>query len=931
MMTLKRVYLLLSLLLMGMAVYPPTFIDLFELRFYDLLARYTAPATPDPRIVIVGIDQRSLDLYGRWPWDRKIIGDLILKMKEFDVKVTALDVVFGGETDPENDHALAASIAKAGNVVTGYNFHYQGEESATLELTRSKRESLDPFRVKLVSRDDESVGARVNFPVIGEASPNIPVVQAAGASSGFFNVWPSLDGIIRAQPLIIDSEGDLFPSMDVASAALYEGNLDGLTAYFEYDVFAGFTMGERFIQTDPSGLAMIRFLGGDETFPIISAAEVMQGDPATDVELRERLAGKIALVGATATTIYDLRVTPLGYTAGVEIHANAIANLLSGEFVQKLGWQNVYDALVVAMLAIILYVFLTRVNVVAGVIGALTVGGAGFGANAYIFGEHHLWLNTVTPLLTILVLYTTVTVARVIEEQRNRRFITGAFGHYLSPKLINEIIEHPERLKLGGEKREITAFFSDIAGFTTISEKLSAPQLSALLNDYLTEMTDIIQEQDGTVDKFIGDAVVAMWGAPVAQDDHAYRTVRAAVTQQRKLAIMREYWRAHGKEELFVRMGVNTGVASVGNMGSRSRFDYTMLGDTVNLAARLEGANKYYGSDILISEFTYDLVKDQFFCRELDRVRVQGKKDAIRLYEVIDEMGSVNDAHRRFTQTWRMALALFYQMRFEKAARLFAACDRLKREGDGACKLYLKRCAELAARAAGRLGPGLRSRQIESGLHPSRPAWGGSRPDRYREARRAGAPAPKSLSEKVGFSLALHFRTGIIDESRMSGNVFSTYHPRRKQNYVTRDPTGPPVHRHRRHAGPVDERNLPVRLQREMGCPVLLPPRLHLCLPHRDHRSFRRQRRIRETGRSGSRLLRRQPVLPPVVDADPSQQRRFGRHETPPHRRPDQIDRFRLRRASSRRHDPARSLRHRPRPERSDRDRQRPRHRPERF
>jgi adenylate cyclase len=696
-MTFNRLYLVALALLALLAASPPYFVEIFELKVYDLLTRYTAPKTPDPRIAIVGIDQKSLDLYGRWPWKREAVGELIAKLKAFGVAVTALDVGFFGETDPDNDIALTAAVAAAGNVVTGYEFHNEEERSATAELTRSKRASLDPFAIKLVSRDEMSAAAAVGSVRLGEVSPNIPAIQAAGAATGYFNIITDRDGTIRLHPLLVEHEGALFPSLALAAAAFYEGKLGQIVAYYEQGRFVGFALGERFYETDPFATAYLRYRGPDGTFPVVSAADVMDGDPATDEALRKRLEGKIVFVGATATGIYDLRVTPFGIVAGVEIHANLAANLLNGTFIQKFAMQDVADIVAVLVIGLFLLVFLQRAPTILGALATMGLLAAVIGFNYWLFDVHRLWLNSVLPTATILLGFTAVTVHRVREEQKSRAFITGAFGHYLSPKLIDQIVDHPDLLKLGGEKKEITAFFSDVVGFTTISEKLSAPQLSALLNEYLTEMTDIIQEGDGTVDKFIGDAVVAMWGAPVTQADHALRGVRSAVAQQRRLAALREQWRSQGKEELFIRIGVNTGVASIGNMGSKSRFDYTMLGDTVNLAARLEGANKYYGSSILITEFTHVLVHDHFFCRPLDRVRVQGKKDAILLYEVVDDMGAVTDAQRRFARMWRLALSLFHQMRFERAAQLFEACDRLKREGDGACKLYMKRCAELIA------------------------------------------------------------------------------------------------------------------------------------------------------------------------------------------------------------------------------------------
>jgi adenylate cyclase len=321
---------------------------------------------------------------------------------------------------------------------------------------------------------------------------------------------------------------------------------------------------------------------------------------------------------------------------------------------------------------------------------------AGLGLfNYYAFSEWSLWLNTIVPSMMLVIGFTTVTVWNYIAEQKSKRFIHDAFGRYLSPKVISQIIENPRQLKLGGDKRMMTAFFSDVAGFTTISEKLSPAQLVKLLNQYLSEMTDIIHHTDGTLDKYEGDAIIAFWGAPIPVENHAEQCVLSAVRQQRKLTELREEWRKKGKDELAVRIGINTGPMVVGNMGSKERMDYTMIGDAVNLAARLEGANKYYGSYILISEYTYEEVRTKFLCRQLDIVRVQGKKEPIRLYEVVEELGMVNDGQRRLARYFEQALNAFHNLDFTVASKLFERCDKLRAGGDIACKLYLTRCAEL--------------------------------------------------------------------------------------------------------------------------------------------------------------------------------------------------------------------------------------------
>jgi adenylate cyclase len=715
--------------LMALAFNPPYFIEIFELKIFDLLTKYSAPYQPDPRIIIVGIDQKSLDAHGRWPWPRDVIGQLITKLAGFNAKVVALDITFSTQADKEakdilggvsaiaektslhvkapefveeleklkkassRDEALAGAIKNAGNVVTGILFHGSDEAVYSAETQDKKFPLIEPFRIKLVQRDQASRDTHIWFKVTG-AEPNIPLIQEAGSATGFLNTWMETDGVIRSHPLVMESNGKFFPSLALSTALMYSGASQSAQAVFRDGMFAGVAYGDEFIPADPHGRALLSYLGPDSTFPIISAADVM-GKPLDDKGMKGRIEGKIVFIGATATQLFDLRVTPFGYTAGVEVQATAASNALTGDVKSKMVWQGVYDSILAGVIGTLLLFTLRRVGVLPGLTLTVLLFASLLAFNYYMFTTAKIWLNTVTPGLMIITGFITVTTYQYRTEQKSKRFIKDAFGRYLSPKVINMIIENPGLLQLGGEKRVMTAYFSDVAGFTTVSENLPPTELVLLLNEYLSAMSDIIHQFDGTVDKYEGDAIIAFWGAPIIAENHAELCVRSAVTMQRRLVVMRENWRKQGRAELSVRMGVNTGPMVVGNMGSRDRMDYTMMGDSVNLAARLEGVNKYYGTYILVSEFTYGHIKDLFLCRELDMVRVQGKKDAIRLFEVVETMEDCIESQRVFAQAFAYALKTFRAMDFAKATELFSYSDRLRRGGDGACKLYLKRCAEL--------------------------------------------------------------------------------------------------------------------------------------------------------------------------------------------------------------------------------------------
>ena len=533
-MTLNRIYIPLLLVLSLIALKPPEFIKAFELKLYDLMVYYSAPNVADPRIVIVGIDERSLDDFGRWPWPRNVIGQLIDKLGKFGTKVTALDITFTTEADkmtasvvdkigalleksgippryPEmfrefekiredisRDKSLEASMKSANNVVTGFLFHKN--EGFSEKVRERKREQMRPYRIKLVRRtaDTKDLSIEAGFTSV---EPNIPIIQKASAATGFLNVPAERDGIFRAYPMVIEHKGDFYPSLALAAAMLYEDTLNSTQVYFGQGLFLGVILGDRVVHTDEQGIVNLRYLGPDGTFPVVSASDVIKL-PVTDKRLREALSGKIALIGATATQAKDLRATPFGYTAGINVQANAVVAALNDLSISKHRWQRVYDALLTIVIGAVLLFILRKVSVYAGLGLTVLLFACLAYFNYHMFSFYNVWLNSVIPSMTIAIGFVTVTVYQYVAEQKSKRFIKNTFGHYLSPKVVNQIIENPGLLRLGGENRVMTAFFSDVAGFTTISETLEPSELVSLLNEYLSAMTDIIIELDGTVDKY---------------------------------------------------------------------------------------------------------------------------------------------------------------------------------------------------------------------------------------------------------------------------------------------------------------------------------------------------------------------------------------------------------------------------------------------
>ncbi len=406
----------------------------------------------------------------------------------------------------------------------------------------------------------------------------------------------------------------------------------------------------------------------------------------------EKISNKIVIIGSSYSAGTDIGSIPIDPSAPqVMVYGNVINTIhMHGFMYQVHWWQNLLFVLFFALLIPLLD---RRIN---NAVKEVLLAGSGFVlflAASYVFSfTLNLYFNYAFSLIALVFIYLGFVVFKFILYDREKNYIKSAFSTYLSPDVVNQVVENPEFLSLGGEEREITAYFSDVQGFTTISESMTPKELVNLLNEYLTVMTNIILDEGGTVDKYEGDAVVAFYGAPVPHEDHAIRACRGMVKMQKALIPLREKWLSEGKPEMFVRMGINTGRAVVGNMGTDQRMDYTMMGDTVNLAARLEGANKFYATYSMISQFTYAQVKHEFLCRELDVLRVKGKNEPIRVYQVIDEEHLASDWDRRLVEIYNQALSLYQNRQWKEARDLFKVVS--VEYSDKTSAIYAERCAQ---------------------------------------------------------------------------------------------------------------------------------------------------------------------------------------------------------------------------------------------
>lgn len=429
----------------------------------------------------------------------------------------------------------------------------------------------------------------------------------------------------------------------------------------------------------------------ERTFPYFSITDILEGEfpPGTFKD-------KIILVGATAVGLYDMRSTPFSAVyPGVEVHATVIDNILNGTFLFKPRWTKIYDALAIVLLSLFVGLVIPRVGAIQGVLFASGLFVLHIVATQWLFSHASLWVNMVYPLLALVLVYTSLTIYRYLTEERERKKIRGAFSHYVSTSVVNEVLKHPDKLKLGGEKKDLTVLFSDIRSFTTISEVMAPEELVRLLNEYLTIMTDIILKYDGTLDKYMGDAIMAIYGAPLDMTDHPTRACYSALEMMEGLKKLNEKWIKEGKVPLDIGIGINTGMMIVGNMGSEQRFDYTVMGDAVNLGNRLEGANKDYRTNILLSEFTYERVKEEFTCMELDSVRVKGKIRPVRIYQLMGTKTLPADKTEAI-KYFQQGLEEYKDRNWERAIEAFQTVTAMDKSIQAA-QVYIQRSLDLKA------------------------------------------------------------------------------------------------------------------------------------------------------------------------------------------------------------------------------------------
>ena len=623
------------------------FLEAFEAKTYDLrFKNLRGPIPSSPDIAIIAIDDKSISELGRFPWTRTQYVKLLDRLATVKARAILFDAFFPEPESAAVDQAFAAAIRRSGNVI----------------LARS-------YDLKQLQ--------------VSGKTHSLPVIERSAKAVAHINFLPEDDGVNRRNLLLIEDQGKLIPSLGMMGGMAALGEKDFSVAPFSVKV------GQRNIPVDGDNAMWINFTGPAGSYPYYSFSDILKGRVAP-----EKLKGKILFVGATALGIYDMRVTPYsGNVPGVEVHAAVADDIISGRFIHRSGLEALFDIAMIIALGTTAFILTMRIRLYGAIPATILLASAYIWFSYMMFLQGH-WVSMIYPPLSAAVALLIGGGFRYLVLERSARVMRTMFSSYLSHDLVAQLEKNPDAAKIGGDNREVTVLFTDIKSFTTFSENHSAQEVVSRLNEYLDSMVDVIHRHDGTVDKFIGDGIMAYWGAPIPQAEHAKHAVACALDMKKTMRALTEEWKLAGVEPFEIRGGIQSGEVVAGNIGSSGKkMEYTVIGDTVNQASRFEGTAKYYGVKFLVGENTFLKTCDSFRYREIDKVRVVGKRVPVAVYELLDTLQAPPD---ELTTRFNQALALCHDMKWTEAAQQFAAIQS-DFPDDTASSIYLERCKRFVA------------------------------------------------------------------------------------------------------------------------------------------------------------------------------------------------------------------------------------------
>lgn len=715
-------------------------INILETRLLDYKFRIRGPKEPTSKVGIISVDQKSIEEFGRYPFARKYYQQTFTNLKELGVKWVAFDIIFseperplleelvptieqlknsgGSQTQALNtvntveklmkasssDLSLFRAIREFENVIMGY-FYFSTEEEAK-ELRDDPFNDLQyilPSEIQnLIMPDGFDMESYSSLSVKGLVS-NTPYLSGATEHFGYFSKGSfRTETVTRWVSLITMAKGHLLPSLSLLAAAKYlereivvffdELGIEDLMLVNPDDDSDVIN-----IPTDPTGEGnlLLNHLGPDKTIPHFSMVDIYNMNLTE--EQKAALKDMVLIIGPTAIGLSDIRPNPFASALnGVENHAAIIDNIISQDFMQRPRHIFATELWILLAIGLIFSPILIYSRASLSGVVAVTFLTSYYFFDLYFWFNRGIWVYMATPMIQTMFLFIATTLYKYITEEREKRKVKGAFAHYLSPEVINQLLSDPDSLQLGGEKKELTVFFSDVRNFTSISENLTPEKLCEFMNDYFTPMTKIILDEKGVLDKFIGDAIMAFWGAPIEIQDAADKACEASIKMLYALDKIKADFRQRGFPDIDIGIGLNSGPMSVGNMGSNERFCYTVMGDSVNLGSRLEGLTKMYGVKIMISEYTYkNLTRKDFFIRNLDDIRVKGKLEPVRVYDLIrPDLLPSTALLKELIELFNQAREEYFNGELEQAKKKFSQVLKIRPE-DGASEEYLNRIEKL--------------------------------------------------------------------------------------------------------------------------------------------------------------------------------------------------------------------------------------------
>ena len=685
----------LSIFLSAIYIFSPSLPDSLDNRLRDYLFTIRGELPHNQNVVIVDIDETSIKSLGQWPWSRDKLAKILENLTLANVGIVGLDIVFA-EEDRTSPHKILqdlkiykkdvpnydlefANIVENSPVILGYQFDLVKKDNVNAKVPQ-----IPAIFIEKDKPQDKSYLIEAYNTIL-----NIPQIQDKAYSSGFFNNIPDDTGIIRSVPLVISYDDTIYPSLALEVIRVINDTQKVVVQYDENGI-SNIVLNDISIPTDRYGRMLINFRGPERSFKYISAIDIYNN--SFD---KSEIDGKIVLIGTSAAGLFDLRATPFdSIFPGVEVHANIIDNILMQDFIYKASWLDGANILIIFVLSIIVVMLTTYTTFWANPIIFISF------STSYLFLVYNLLfdygivLNILFPIATVLIASIMTTLFDYFYNIKKEEAIKAKFASKVSKNVMDDILKNIDKNEFSAKSKEVTIFFSDIRGFTNISEKLDAKELISFLNRYMQPMSEIIIKYQGTIDKFIGDAIMAYWNAPIDIKNHCDLALKASLEQLEVLEKLNVELQKENLPKIDIGIGLNTGTVIVGEMGSSLRSDYTVIGDTINLGSRVESLCKYYDSKLNISNFTKDKLQEEYIFRFLDLVKVKGKNEPVEIWQVLGK-GEAKESLKEELDLYHKAIEFYKNSDFINALEIFESLENNENKTNkNIYKIYITRCKE---------------------------------------------------------------------------------------------------------------------------------------------------------------------------------------------------------------------------------------------